>query len=184
MRTNIYLSFDDATEAAIKDLRAALYENLGKKLLEADPYFLRSAKKMPPHLSVFVFDAADQETTIKKFQEFADGLAPFDVDLYTTDSFRGNGTCVLFIKPRLSEELKACYSRALDLFSDAFIMPPYRSLKKWQPHVTLTKSATTKAYLEAEEFAEKSWKPTTARIKKVGLIDVQRPLGVIAERVW
>ncbi|MFA4994536.1 MAG: 2'-5' RNA ligase family protein [Bdellovibrionales bacterium] len=182
MRTNIYLSFDEATEAAIKNLRAKLDEKLGRNLMETVQYFLRHTYKMPPHLSLFVFDDNDQESVIKKFKEFADGIIPFNIDLFTTDNFRGECDDTLFIKPRLSEELKACYARALNLFSDAFIMPPYRSLKKWQPHITLTKIETDMAYLEAEEFVEESWKPMTASIKKIGLIDVKNPLEVLAER--
>ncbi|MFA5041569.1 MAG: 2'-5' RNA ligase family protein [Bdellovibrionales bacterium] len=171
MRYNIYLGFDKKTEADINDLRFELYENF--------PHVPRLSK-MPPHLSLLVFDNDDQNSVIEAFNKAAEYLLPFDVELNEIGSFcrrRGN---VLFIKPDVPRNLKA-YQEDLVLLSSSG-STVLSAFFGWKPHVTLVKGWKGKKFLEAEKYAMKKWKPVKGRLTFLGLINVRKPLDILASK--
>ena len=52
----------------------------------------------------------------------------------------------------------------------------------WVPHCTIIKRMDNRLFIKAEKLAKKEWKPMLARIDKIELIDVKKPLQVLASK--
>ena len=172
MRFAIYLGFDKKTENAIKDLRLALFEGVRH---------MPHPKKMPPHLSLFVFDSDDIDDVLGRFKAIADGMTRFDIKLGRIGAFRSRRS-VLFLTPQITKSLKEAHRRAIEVYSGVDPAPAYQNPEDWKPHVTLATGLAPRTFCDAEKLAEKVWKSATAGIRLLGLINVQKPLEILASK--
>jgi 2'-5' RNA ligase len=172
MRYCIYLTFDPQTHLVLQKLQ-------GKLAVHAQAYNM--AGKLGPHLSLLVFDDANLDSVLMRFERVADSLPGFSVQLNGTGIFPGRRS-VVFVSPLPSHILMNSYLRCLDTFSGSVIVPQYRAPDKWKPHITLAKGMDSRISQEILAFAERGWTPCTADIAGIGLINVQKPLEVLASR--
>jgi 2'-5' RNA ligase len=174
MRYGIYLGFDKKTETALDDLRRRLFNDVSH---------MPPPKKMRPHLTLLVFDDDEPDGVMGRFKAVMGGSKGFGIKLNCVGSFLGKRS-VLYIEPQMSKELKAVHARVFEIFSGSESVPSYRDPKEWKPHITLAKGLTERTFLEAKTLAENLWKPATGKIHLIGLIDVQKPLEILASRTF
>lgn len=171
MRYNIYFIFEDEAEAHLEALRIKLSEQVAG--------VSDATGKMRPHLSLLVFDNSDQAHVLERFQDYANTLHSFSLRLKTISAFTGQRN-VLYVEPVISDELENNYRVSVSHFSNSDIVAAYRDIDKWKPHITLAKGLNDSAFNKAKELAVNSWSPIDARVNSVGLINVQKPLQVLA----
>lgn len=171
MRYCIYVTFDPGTQQALQDMR--------EKLAAQVPGVPRVAGKMMPHLSLLVFDDPHPASVLERFAPLAAGMHRFGVTLKGIDSFTGRRN-VLYVAPALSEPLQDSYLRCFKAFSGSAPVPAYTDPARWKPHITLCKGLRERAFREAGAIARREWTPRGADVAHIGLIDVQKPLDVLA----
>lgn len=174
MRYCIFLTFDDNAQQALHAFR----EDLARHA----PGVPRLDGKMGPHLTLAVFDAERQESVPEKFEKLTNGLRTFALALNDVGSFEGRKK-VLYVAPLPSQELQTCYERTHAFLAPSYAMvPAYRDPSKWTPHVTLTKGIGGRAFQKAFAYAMTHWSPMNAAVARVGLINVQRTLEILASQ--
>lgn len=173
IRYNIYLTFDAATETTLQTLRELLVAQV-PGLPDVDG-------KMAPHLSLLVFDDEQQDLVIERFWRFTQEAMPIFVTLANVRTFGGRSP-VLYIDVLKSNPLKTLYFSCLNHFRDSGILPTYRNPHTWTPHVTLAKRMTPELCTSAKAIAEREHSSRRASIDHLGLIDVRKPLDVLAEQ--
>lgn len=171
MRYGIYFTFDEKTESALQELRLRLAREIaGIPSVEG---------KMVPHLMLLVFDSDNFESIMEKFKSFASGTDGFPIKLISIDAFEGRRN-VVYTEPTISDKLKENFLRCLDVFSHADVVPAYRDLAHWKPHITLTKGIYGRVFRRAKELAEQKWRPLDGYVSSLGIINIQKPLDVLA----
>lgn len=173
MRYGIYFTFDTETEEQL--------QNLQRKLTREVADIPSIERKMDPHLMMLVFDDEDPARVQNKFVQLAAGISRFNLKLDAINAFRGRRN-VLYAEPQLSDELKNSYLCALHAFSGSAIVPAYCNPVEWKPHVTLTKGLPNDTFRAAKVLAERNWFPLEGHVKTIALINVQRPLDVLASK--
>jgi len=138
--------------------------------------------KMGPHLTLAVFDHQDQAEVTRIFASFAADFRGFSVKFHKLGFFDGLWK-ILYAAPLPQPELLDLRLRAHSTFSGVAVMVPhYRDPADWIPHVTLSKGLKDRVFQDAMAYAEERWKPVTASAWTTGLVNVQRPLEVLASR--
>jgi 2'-5' RNA ligase len=165
MRYGIYLTFDAHTEQSIKRLQNKL----------------KGVPKMAPHLTLLVFDDANNEGVLKKFKEFIHDFETFSIRLKKVNSFSRRHT-VLYLEPVSSRALKEAYLRCLDGFASSCIISRYRTLAQWHPHITLAKNMSSSELHEVKAMVEEERTPLKVTVCGIGLINIQKPLEVLASK--
>lgn len=173
IRYNIYLTFDAATETALQALRELLVAQV--------PGLPGVEGKMAPHLSLLVFDDEQQDLVIERFWRFTREVTPIFVTLADVRTFSERSP-VLYIDVLKSNPLKTLYFSCLKHFRDSTVLPTYRNPHAWRPHVTLAKRITPELCAAAKAIAEREHNARRASIDHLGLIDVRKPLDVLAEQ--
>ncbi|WNV04668.1 2'-5' RNA ligase family protein [Candidatus Methylospira mobilis] len=174
MRYCIYLTFDRQTHLILQQLQ--------EKLAARAPGFGLDGK-LWPHLSLLVFDDADQDGVLIRFDRVADGLNAFVVELNGINIFSGRRS-VVFVELVPSFALQDGYLRSLNIFSGSTAAPEYRAPDLWKPHVTIAKGRGNGVAREIKELADSEWAPRTADVDGIGLINVQKPAEVLAARLF
>jgi 2'-5' RNA ligase len=174
MRYCIYLTFDRQTHLVLQSLQEKL-------AAQAPDYSM--AGKLGPHLSVLVFDDADQGSVLIRFERVAASLHGFSIQLNGIGIFPGRRS-VVYVVPLPLLALTDSYLRCRDVFSGSVMAPQYCALDVWKPHITLAKGRDDRVVPEIKTLAEREWMPCTADIDGIGLINVQNPLEVLASKFF
>lgn len=174
MRYCIYLTLDPHT--------CLVLQTLQEKLAAKSPDYSMDGK-LGPHLSLLVFDDTDQDYVRIRFQRVADSMNGFSVRLRGIGVFSGRRN-VVFVEPLPSNALNESYLHCLDAFSGSDIVPQYRGLDAWKPHITLAKGRNSRCFPEIKALAIREWLSRTADICGVALINVQKPLEVLASKFF
>jgi 2'-5' RNA ligase len=171
IRYGIYLTFDRATETALLSLRKELANRFANHIKLA---------KMPPHLTLLVFDEMDESATVERFKQCVRSIESFDLMLNDIGLFRKQ-RAILYIKPILSNNLQHSYQCCFDHFLKSAIVPEYQDSRLWTPHVTLVKIDHQYSN-EGIALVEQQWQARPAIIDSIGLINVRQPLQVLASK--
>lgn len=175
MRYAVFLKFDQGAQKVLQDLREKLAQNVAG--------VPSPAGKMAPHLTLAVFDSNNAQEVHERFHIFAKSVNSFTLSLSHLNSFAGRKK-VLFVEPQPSPDLQACYERCHAAFSERSAMvPAYQDPTHWHPHITLTKGISGSVFQKAKIFAEMNWTPLKATAQLIGLINVQKPLEILASHV-
>lgn len=134
-------------------------------------------KEMEPHITLLIFDDDNKEKVIENFNNcYVSSIQSFKINLDEVGNF---GKQVLYVGPQKNKQLnniqKLIYEHFLSYkVDDKFI------LNRWKPHCTITKHLNSKKFFNAKILIKKYWQPLTAEVKEIGLIDVKKPLEVLA----
>jgi len=174
MRYGIYYSFNHEAEAVLQDLRKTLaYEVAGVPDVKG---------KMLPHLTLMVFDDVNHASVVERFERFSGSLDGFVLTLKSINSFPGRRN-VVYVEPLISDTLRTSYLHCLSSFSSSAIVPSYRDPAGWKPHITLAKNLDIHTCHAAKVIAGREWVPMEAEVRRIGLINVQKALEVLALKI-
>ena len=146
-----------------------------KETAEASENFYLTEHEVPPHMTLGVFHASDDELEKLKslFKEFASKIGrTFTVGFDGADSFLGK---VIFL--RISEESRTHLSELNSILHD-FLLPDFEAgdnrnylPQNWMPHVALAVKLNSVQFKSGMNFlkAHNELIPTVANVVSIGL---------------
>jgi len=170
IKYGIYISFDKVSETIIQ----ATQKELISKIKDLPPF-----PKMRPHITLLIFNSSEHNKVLDIFKTI--NQHSFTLSLNHIDSFAGKNN-VIFIKPETSLELNTLQ----ELVYNKFIEFPHTHSSlplNWKPHCTLNKRMSLRVLEEVKSYFKTIYKPITARIEKIELINVYHPLEILASNV-
>ncbi|HEU5047179.1 MAG TPA: 2'-5' RNA ligase family protein [Rickettsiales bacterium] len=173
MRYGIYFCFDPETEKRLQSLRERLASDI--------PGLPSITGKMRPHLTLLVFNGSDLSEIQQLFAAYAESVSRFAITLQQINVFQGRNH-VVYAEPSPSQMLQQQFISCQQHFPHYVFPSTYSDAAHWHPHVTLAKGMDLQSFQMALTLAKQLWHPLEALISNIGLINLQKPLDVLAER--
>ena len=166
----ITLYFDEKTNKELHKWITMVAQETGNEFM--------TENQVPPHMTLGAFEAPDEETAKRLFQEMTFPAAG-EVQLVSVGSFMPQ---VLYVSAVYSEYLHTLaveVDRVLSGDSSVQIRPNYRPFS-WLPHVTIGKQLTGEALAQAFAVMQRSFHVWKGSVVRIGLSKTNpyRDLGI------
>ena len=144
-----------------------LFNTLIGKLAQVTGNRTRLCSGQPPHVSMGIFDIADDADPVRVMGDVLRTLRPFSL---TFDVLRAFLPGTLVAAPVMTDEMIAM-NRAIHRVADGVFIPSKQYVYgTWVPHLTLAAELTHEELVRAFDTAGRDWRPVTARTVSVSLV--------------
>ncbi|HEY7342991.1 MAG TPA: 2'-5' RNA ligase family protein [Ktedonobacterales bacterium] len=154
---SINLLLDQATEQTVRALQQSLA-----------PEGVSFVRRYPPHitLTAYQFDDGAETGYLSQLPLLTRQRRQFALLLESLGIFPETG--VLFLTPRMSQNLLTLHQRIIDQFTsdvlDEFLLPG-----RWTPHVTIAAASSTERLLGVLTKILSSWQPIRGKAVGIGM---------------
>lgn len=156
----VSLYFDEKTNKTIQSLIDKVAENTGNDFMIAG--------KVPPHITVSVFETKNEEEVLRRMQAITEVLRQAQLRWVSIGTFLPN---VIYLAPVLNEYLQNMTQNVYGKMEnvDETIMSSFYRPFQWMPHTTIGKLLTKEQMKDAFQVLQEQFAPFEGTVTKIGL---------------
>jgi 2'-5' RNA ligase len=151
------IMFDDNTTSKILDF---------KNIFGTDK--IKDNKKLPPHITIDLYENIDTYTIIKIVDQFIDKINKFSFKFIGVDNFDNR---VIFLKPD-NEEYFNKIKNVFDSNLGKFKIKANANNDNYKPHLTIARNKSSKA----ENILKEKFVPFESKIDTIAIFNVNKDL--------